>query len=169
MRTHRLALTLPLLLAAQLGLVAAGSWPQLSARTTGEEIQLRVRPVDPIDPFRGAYVDLRYPDLRTAGNRAASRGLASPEDPDEAGTMFVTLREDGGVWVGDEWSRTRPDAGTYLRCDDRFWEVRCGIESWFVPQDEARDLERAVADGTTVATVKVDGRGNAAIVGLTQE
>ena len=38
-------------------------WPPLSARLTGEEVALRVEPIDPIDPFRGAYVDLGYPDL----------------------------------------------------------------------------------------------------------
>ncbi len=42
--------------------------------------------------------------------------------------------------------------------------MECGIESWFLPQDEARALEDAVAAGTVVATVKVDGRGNAALV-----
>lgn len=163
--TRRLAVALPLLLLAQLGLVAVGVWPQLSARAVGEEIQLRVRPVDPIDPFRGAYVDLDYPDLRT-GDGDAGRGTASRDDG--SGIVYLTLREDDGVWVADGWSRTRPEDGTYLRCDDRSWDLRCGIESWFVPQDEARRIERAVADGTVEATVKVDGRGNAAIVGITQ-
>ncbi|QIK66294.1 GDYXXLXY domain-containing protein [Nocardioides sp. HDW12B] len=166
--THRLAVTLPVLLLAQLGLVAAGSWPQLSARTTGEEIQLRVRPVDPIDPFRGAYVALNYPDLRVNGARGRDGGLGSMEDG-ENGTVYVTLRDDGDVWVAEDWTRERPDDGTYLRCDDRYWQIRCGIESWFLPQDEALALEKAVQRGTVVATVKVDGRGNAAIVGVSQD
>ena len=46
-----------------LALLAVAVWPQLSARFTGDEVVLRVQPVDPIDPFRGAYVDLGYPDL----------------------------------------------------------------------------------------------------------
>ena len=166
--TRRLALALPVLLLVQLGLVAAGSWPQLSARTTGEEIQLRVRPVDPIDPFRGAYVALNYPDLRVNGARSADGGLGSMEDG-ESGTVFVSVRDDGDVWVAEEWTRERPEDGTYLRCDDRFWQVRCGIESWFLPQDEALALEKAVQRGTVVATVKVDGRGNAAIVAVSQD
>ncbi len=168
MPTHRLALLLPVLLLAQLGLVAAGSWPQLSARTTGEEIQLRVRPVDPIDPFRGAYVALTYPDLRANGARGRDGGLGSMEDGD-TGTVYVTLREDGDVWVAEDWTRERPDGGTYLRCDDRFWQIRCGIESWFLPQDEALALEEAVQRGTVVATVTVDGRGNAAIVAVSRD
>ena len=62
--TRRLAIWLPVLLVAQLALVALAVFPQLSARATGEELRLRVEPVDPIDPFRGAYVTLGYPDLR---------------------------------------------------------------------------------------------------------
>lgn len=154
MTRSRLVLTLPALVLAQLALVALGVWPQLSARAAGDEIQLRVRPVDPIDPFRGAYVTLSYPDLRPRPSEGGD------------GTVFVRLREEDGLWVADGWSRTRPDGGTFLRCTDRWWEVRCGIESWFVPQDEAAALERRIAGGTLVATVAVDGRGNAAVVGL---
>ena len=49
---------------AQLALVGVAVAPQLSARAFGDEYRMRVAPVDPIDPFRGAYVDLGYPDLR---------------------------------------------------------------------------------------------------------
>jgi hypothetical protein len=44
--------------------------------------------------------------------------------------------------------------------------MRCGIESWFLPQDEAIAVERAVASGSAVARVRVDGRGHAALVGV---
>ena len=47
----------------QLGLLGGVLWPQLSARVAGEEYRFAVEPVDPIDPFRGAYVVLGYPDL----------------------------------------------------------------------------------------------------------
>src|SRR5690606_23157401 len=53
---------------AQLALVAVGVAPQLSARTSGETYRFAVSPVDPIDPFRGAYVDLQYPDLEPPDN-----------------------------------------------------------------------------------------------------
>src|SRR4029078_7535393 len=47
----------------QLVLLAVAVAPRVSPRLTGDEYLLRVAPVDPIDPFRGAYVDLDYPDL----------------------------------------------------------------------------------------------------------
>ena len=83
-------------------------------------------------------------------------------------TAIVSVRG-ATVWVAENWSRTRPDDTTYLRCSDRGWQVRCGIESWFLPQSEALALEEAVSRGTVVATVKVDGRGNAALVAVTQD
>jgi uncharacterized membrane-anchored protein len=70
------------------------------------------------------------------------------------------------VWVGGQVQRTPPADGLYLRCDDSKWRLECGIESWFLPQDEATALEDAVRGGTAVATVKVDGSGHAALTGI---
>lgn len=141
--------------------VAAAVFPQLTARLTGDDYQLRVQPLDPIDPFRGAYVALAYPDLRRTSDEQASIGAMND---DKSGDVFITLVEDGDFWAAGEFTRTRPDSGPYLSCSDRDFEIRCGIESWFLPQSDARDLEQAVANGTAVATVRVDGRGNAALV-----
>lgn len=147
----------PLVIAAvalvQLGCVGAAVAPRLSARLTGDSYVVRVAPVDPLDPFRGAYVHLTYPDLRANRSRGAGGG----------GPVYVTLRQEGEVWVAEDVSRERPEDMPYLACDDRAWEVRCGIESWFLPQDEAREMERAVGDGA-FAELRVDGRGNAALV-----
>ena len=153
--------TVALVAVAQLALVAVGVAPQLSARLTGDEYRLRVAPVDPIDPFRGAYVTLGYPGLRAP---AASRPPSM--DDGESGDVFVTLVRRGDLWESGEFTRTRPESGPYLACDDRDWAIRCGIESWFVPQDEAAALEEAMAEDGAIATIRVDSRGHAAIVGL---
>ena len=163
---RRLRLWLPLLLVLQLALVGLAVLPQLSARVAGDEIVLRVQPVDPIDPFRGAYVTLGYPDLRHNDAESADGGMGSMEDGEEKGEVFVSLARKGEVWVATDWSRERPTEGRYLRCNDRDWQIRCGIESYFLPQDEARRVQDEVTDGKLVAVVKVDGHGNAAIVGL---
>jgi uncharacterized membrane-anchored protein len=153
--------TLALVAAAQLALVAVGVAPQLSARVTGDEYQLLVQPVDPIDPFRGAYVTLDYPGLQApADSEPASM------DDGESGDLYVTLVPDGDLWVSGDYTRSRPEDGPYLACDDRDWAIRCGIESWFVPQDEALALEQALAEDGAIATIKVDSRGHAAIVAL---
>lgn len=156
-------LTTGVIAVSQLALVGLAVAPQLSARLTGETYLVRVAPLDPIDPFRGAYVALDYPDLTRSGNTGSSEpGLGSFEDG-ESGDVYISLVEEGGVWVADEWSRERPDDGPYLACDDRSWQIRCGIESRFLPQDEATRVEELLRDGA-VAEVRIDARGNAAVV-----
>jgi uncharacterized membrane-anchored protein len=137
----------------QLALVGVAVAPRLSARLTGDEYLLRVAPVDPIDPFRGAYVDLDYPDLDL-----------DRDTPGDEGTVYITLVRDGDVWVASGSTRERPSSTPYLTCDDRDWRLRCGIESLFLPQDEAASMQGDLGDGSMVAVVKVDGRGNAALV-----
>ncbi len=142
--------------ALQLVIVGVAVAPRLSAHLRGEEYRLRVAPVDPIDPFRGAYVELSYPDLQPAGG-------AGEELPE--GEVFVPLVADGDYWQASGVQSERPERTPYLACDSTGWSLSCGIESWFADQDEARRLETVVGDGA-VATVKVDDRGNAAIVDL---
>jgi uncharacterized membrane-anchored protein len=148
---------------SQLVLVGLGVAPQLSAHLAGDSYLVRVAPVDPIDPFRGAYVALDYPDLRHDDSQSfVEPGLGALDDG-ESGDVYVTLVEEDGVWTASTWSRERPADGPYLACDDRSWQIRCGIESWFLPQAEARETEDLLRDGA-VAELRVDGRGNAVVV-----
>jgi uncharacterized membrane-anchored protein len=139
----------------QLVIVGVAVAPRLSAYARGEEYLLRVAPVDPIEPFRGAYVDLSYPDLQPA---------TGAEPPGE-GRVFVALVRDGDYWVSAGYETDRPTDGPYLTCESDGFGVSCGIESWFTDQAEARRLESELADGAA-ATVRIDDRGNAAIVAL---
>lgn len=148
---------------SQLVLVGLGVAPQLSARLAGDSYLVRVAPVDPIDPFRGAYVALDYPDLRRDESQSFVEPGLGDLDDGESGDLYLTLVEADGVWTASEWSRERPGDGPYLACDDRSWQIRCGIESWFLPQDEARETEDLLRDGA-VAELRIDGRGNAAVV-----
>lgn len=152
--TARLAVAC-LLSAAMVGLAV---WPQLSARLTGKTYDLAVAPVDPIDPFRGAYVTLDYPGLE----QAQPTSWSGDDEP-----VFVPLRraEGSDLWTGGRSVREAPATGPYLRCDAGQGRLRCGIESLFASQDEARRLEQDLADGA-VARVRIDDRGNAAVVGL---
>lgn len=161
--TRRWILTTTLVALAQLALVGVAVAPQLSARVAGDTYLLRVAPLDPIDPFRGAYVALDYPDLERSDPWSGDTAPAGGR-----GDVYVVLREDRGVWVADRWTRERPDEAPYLTCDDRSWQLRCGIESWFLPQDEALDMEQELADGA-LAEVRIDGRGNAAVVDVREQ
>ena len=146
----------------QLVLVGVAVAPQLSARVVGDTYLMAVAPLDPIDPFRGAYVALDYPDLRHDDSQSGEPGLGVLDD-DEEGDVYITLVQQGDVWAADGWTRDRPEDGPYLACDDRSWQIRCGIESYFLPQAEAAGTEDLLRDGA-VAEVRIDGRGNAAVV-----
>ena len=152
-RTARVA-AVSLLSFALVPIAVAGP---LSARLTGEEYLLEVAPVDPIDPFRGAYVALSYPGLPT------DRELNSRGEPG-GDVAYVPLRRSGEVWTGLPPVEERPESGPFLRCKDEHWRLRCGIESYFLPQDKAYEMEQAVSGGSAVARVRVDSRGNAALV-----
>lgn len=178
-RPARVALVVVL----QLGIVGAAVSAQLSARLTGEEYLLRVGPVDPIDPFRGAYVQLSYPDLLFADD--PWDGELS--EGDESDDVFVPLKAEGDLLVASgPPSLDRPDDGLYIRCTDADWQLRCGIESLFLPQDEAARVQKDInqsglwgeefdEEGMPVerdeesgyaARVKIDSRGNAAVLEL---
>lgn len=156
-------LTVGAIALAQLALVGVAVAPSLSARLTGETYLLRVAPLDPVDPFRGAYVALSYPDLQRESAQEWDEGGLGTMDDSEDGDLYVTLRPDGDAWVADEWTRTRPADGPYLACSDRSWQIDCGIDSFFLPQDEALAMEQSLRDGAW-AEVKIDGRGNGAVV-----
>jgi uncharacterized membrane-anchored protein len=150
--------TVAVVAVVQLVLVGVAVAPRLSAYARGDDYLLRVAPVDPIEPFRGAYVDLTYPDLQP-GTRPGSGRVA-------AGTTYVRLVRDGDFWVAASYETERPDEGPYLACDTDGFSLSCGIESWFTGQDQAKRLESQVADEGAVATVRIDDRGHAVIVAL---
>jgi uncharacterized membrane-anchored protein len=145
---------------AQFGVLVLAVAAPLSARLNGSDYLLRVAPVDPVDPFRGAYVALSYPDLQPPD-------LGTAQASDRRGTVYVPLRAEGGLWKAT-WPAVadRPRSGPYLRCHDEGWRLRCGIESFFLPEGKAAAVGRAVVDGKAVAVVRIDARGNAALVEL---
>ncbi len=153
--------TLAAVAVLQAALVGAAVAPQLSARVTGDTYQFRVAPLDPMDPFRGAYVTLDYPDLNLRDTDEFGVALR-PED--DRGPIYVGLRRDGDVWVAGEVTRDRPSGETpYLACNDRDWSIQCGMDSFFLPQDKAAAMESMLRDGA-IAEVRIDGRGHAALV-----
>ena len=136
----------------QLALVGVAVAPQLSGRLTGQDYPMRVQPLDPIDPFRGAYVTLDYPGLQAVHESSLDREL------------FVPLVERDGFWVAAGVTPTRPDDGPYLACDGGGWAADCGIGSWFTSQERAAELEQTLARRGGVATVRIDDRGHATVV-----
>ncbi|MFC4535103.1 GDYXXLXY domain-containing protein [Sphaerisporangium dianthi] len=136
----------------QAALLAAVLRPQLSARVAGAEYRLAAGPVDPVDPFRGAYVMLTYPGLPSAEGQAA-------------GQVYVPLVRDGALWKGAGVERLRPATQPYLACrTSGYGDLKCGVDSLFLPEDKARSVESELRGDRAAAVLKIDGAGNAALV-----
>lgn len=152
--TRRRWLALLAALTVQIAVLVAVAGPRLTVRLTGTEYRLSTEPVDPIDPLRGAYVDLRL------------RGV--PDVTRRRGTVFVALKPAGdGALRGSGTLPEAPVDGPYLRCDaDDAGSISCGIDSFFASQGDARRLGAGARDGTLEARVKVGLGGRAVLVGL---
>ncbi|ROO85992.1 GDYXXLXY motif protein [Actinocorallia herbida] len=140
--------------AAVLVQAALAGWavrPQLWAFAAGAQIRLAATPVDPIDPFRGAYVELDYPGL--------------PDEAAGSGTYHVPLVREGALWRGGTPTRTRPSA-PYLTCASHGGTLDCGLRTFFTSQDRARALEQSLASGGLTAVIRVTDHGEAVITGL---
>lgn len=117
-------------------------------------------PVDPIDPFRGSYVELSYPGLPTLD----SGGEVTLGE----GEVFVPLVADRatGLWRGNGVVPQRP-AGPYLACHpSRNGSLSCGIDSLFVPAQRARRIERELMGDRAAAVLRIDRDGHAALMGV---
>lgn len=142
-----------LLILALVALPAAAAW-------FGQPVTLRVRPLDPRDLLRGAYVQLRY-DL--------SEVEATPYT--EVGrTVYVPLvrNADGTYRAGQASVYSQPDR-PYLRgrvtsVYGGKASVEYGIERSYLPEQTAGDLWRR--PGKLTADIRIGFGGRAVLRGL---
>lgn len=148
--------------------------------SSGQKIDLHVRPVDPRDLFRGDYVTLGY-DISTIPRSFISGDLGRSEK------IYVRLVRDGDEWKPVAASRTlqQADARTLQSADgvtlaayvqyaakgqttapNTTFRVRYGIEKFFVPEGTGRAIEKEVRTKSVIAHVAVGEDGTAALSGL---
>jgi len=174
----RLSLWTRLLLAAAamtLVLVGMVAMKQYTL-STGTLVTLETRPVDPRSLFRGDYVRLRYTisllDLKE---------LSGDTNFDRGDTIYVVLAEGDPFWTPVSVHRVKPKPAsgqvivkgevnrhwTYLGDANRpstdQLDVNYGIESYFVPEGQGRELENPDTIGLISIVVAVDRFGNAGI------
>jgi len=137
---------------------------------SGKTVVLQTEPVDPMDLFRGEYVQLRY----TISTFSDIPGLDILEI--ESGQrVYVHLEQDGEIWKATEVSKFRHDdweffiagkANIYAARPSKagfsidILEMEYGIESYFVPQGKGPEIERA---RDIKARVTINGAGQAFI------
>ena len=135
-------------LAVPLALIGANEL----ALARGRAVTLATIPVDPLDPFRGRYVELRYE-------------ISSGNVPDGWDTVYQVLVARGDRWVSAGMYPVRPDTDQpVIRGSVRDGRVEYGIETYYADEDEAPLLERRA--GRLIVDVVLDADGRARIDGV---
>jgi uncharacterized membrane-anchored protein len=141
----------------------------------GTEVTLATRPVDPRDFLRGDYVVLNY-DISSVN----AGELKDKPAEGKASTVYLKLAPKDGVYVplsvhgepvpvaGDEvLLRGRVNYGTNCGVGSRSFcdtlQMKYGIERYFVPEGEGREIEKARNQGKVTVVAAVTREGRAAI------
>ncbi len=142
----------------------------------GTEVTLQTRPVDPRDFLRGDYVVLNYEITNLSAGAlkdSPSQGRGTP--------VFVKLARKGDglheavsvhvepvpVTDGEILIRGRAVGGAICGSTQRVFcerlQINYGIERYFVPQDEGKEIERSRNEGKVSVVAAVTPTGRAAI------
>ncbi len=129
---------------------------------SGEKVLLKTRPVDPRDMFRGDYVILDYDISRIDMTEFDTRINFSKNDK-----IYVQLEKEEKFHVVKDFSDKKFE-GLYIKgkVDSAFGNtinVDYGIESYFVPEGEGKELESMRNRGNLSVEVSVDQFGNSVI------
>lgn len=157
------------------GMIAKRQW----TLATGTPVLLETRPIDPRSLFSGDYVTFNY-DI----SRLRLDNLAGDDDFERHDTVYVVLEPGEPYWRARGVYHRPPAGALALRgrvvyVNEHWWNaetesseevrhltVRYGIEDYFVPEGEGRELERPVQDEVVALRVAVDRFGNGAIQAL---
>lgn len=136
----------------------------------GEEITLQTIPVDPSDPFRGDYVSLRF-SVEEVPIDLVDKEIFDQKDELYDTRVYVSLKEQDGVYVATRVSLEKPGKGVYLKGNlqyfGRAWDpvqqketeevayIQYSIDKYFVEDNTGTEWEKASAKGEIVARAKV--------------
>ena len=159
-------------LALQVLIVLAVPAPKLAAYAWGTPVVLAVAPVDPYDLLRGRYVELGY-ELDRPSLLQSLPGWQGDWAHGEH-EVFVTLvpGKANEAWravaIADTLPETLPEGAVALKGQLKSGQADWGLGQYYMGEaigDEAEaGLQRAPSSAR--AEVRVDGRGQAVLVGL---
>ena len=133
----------------------------------GEEVFLKIRPVDPRDPFRGDYITFQYDISRIKGSF-----LNSQEKIERGDEIYIPLFKKRNYWViANNVSKNKPDTGIFIKgavkdvimSNNSLKEVFVlyGIEEYFIPENSGENVSFNGRDA--FAKVVLDKNGNAVL------
>jgi uncharacterized membrane-anchored protein len=171
----RIAVTCILLTLPLLGMIGKKQW----TLETGIPVLLETQPIDPRSLFRGDYVRLNY----TVSNLDLEV-LSGDDDFSRHDKVYVVLEKGERYWEALAVYRHLPELadqqvalkGRVKYIQKSRWnsetkksesanriQVRYGIENYFVPEGEGRELERPPAGSKVEMLIAVDRFGEAGI------
>lgn len=122
----------------------------------GEEILLKTAPIDPRDLFRGDYVRLNY-EISTVDLQQTP--YDSNFTPGEA--VYAVLSKDEKYWSIKGVGHNKPELQSEEACmkgniassfNNRL-RITWGIESYFVPENMGKDIEREIRNVSVMVAV----------------
>jgi uncharacterized membrane-anchored protein len=133
---------------------------------TGERVFLEVEPVDPRSLFRGDYVRLGYNfsqiDLNSVNHKL---------DSDYPSHIFISFKKTGDYWqpsiISDSIEAINNNH-PFLKgkvtsvYDNQIW-AEFGIETYFVPEGQGKDIEKKISERKVIAEVYINKKGIARI------
>lgn len=126
---------------------------------TGKKILLEVVPVDPRSIFRGEYARLNY--------KISTINLSKMRDIKRNQIVYVSLRKAGKFWEAVHVSEKKPTLKRgevfIIGKKRRGNHIEYGIESYFVPEGKAIEIERIRRPAKVAVEVSVDRFGKSVI------
>ena len=152
----------------QVIILAAIPAKQVSAKLTGKLITIKTSPVDPYDFLSGYHVVLNYEISSPPGFGELKR------EHRKNFPVYVVLKEgDDNIWyaksIHKTWPKDIPKGCMIMKgIWGGYWEVRYGIESYFIPEKHRGKIEEDLRKNArqAKAQVKVDRFGNDALIRL---
>ena len=155
----------------QLALIAAMVIDRAGVLRDGKEITLQTRPVDPRDFLRGDYVILSYDISQISADKLEKQG---GKDRDPVVFVKLALQPDGFHKAVSAHFEPVPVSGNEVLIRGRITNLRyctsCptyfvnyGLEKFFVPEGEGRELENARNQNKVTVVAAVTSSGRAAI------
>jgi len=157
---------LVLLVVFQMAVLAAEYLNAVYPLWTGQEIILKVVPIDPRSLFRGNYARLNYDISRIKLPEEAALKL-----PRHGEIVYVSLKPDkDGIHTYAGAGYEKPSEGLFLRGristnmrgEIGPFGVRYGIEAYFAPKEKALALEKQLRSGG-IARIMVAANGKATL------
>jgi len=155
-----------LAVAAQLLILAAVPAQKIYTRATGRSVALKMRPVDPYNILSGYYVTLNY-EIASPGS------FVDAGNAYDGGRVYAILERLGdGVWrpvsLSKSYPTNLPENRIAVRGRYSYGRIEYGIEEFFIPEDKRAEIEQGLWKNRDQARaeIKVDSKGNAALVRL---